>query len=95
MSNIDMTLDEATEHATDFKSETPMANIWTIDDQDDDLSKDVVVSDMEEELEKPSFLRRLTKRGQQKTDLKDDDKEDSKDDHDDNKKDTKNNIGKK
>jgi cell division protein FtsZ len=95
MSNIDMTLDEATEHATDFKSETPMANIWTIDDQDDDLSKDVVVSDMEEELEKPSFLRRLTKRGQQKTDLKDDDKEDSKDDHDDNKKDTKNNSGKK
>jgi cell division protein FtsZ len=80
MSGIDMTLD-TTEHATDFKSETPMANIWTIDDDDDDKnthdSHDAIVSDsMEDELEKPSFLRRLKKRGQdakQKTD-KDTDK---------------------
>jgi cell division protein FtsZ len=75
MSDIDMTLD-TTENATDFKSETPMANIWTIDEDEDDKtildSHDAIVSDsMEDELEKPSFLRRLKKRGQdhkQKTD---------------------------
>lgn len=65
MSNLDMSLD-STEHATDFKSETPMANIWTIDDDDDDKDKhEAIVSDsLEDELEKPSFLRRLKKRGQ-------------------------------
>ena len=76
MSNLDMSLD-ASEHATDFKSETPMANIWTIDDEEDDDNDkhdehDVIVSDsIEDELEKPSFLRRLKKRNQdnkQKTD---------------------------
>jgi cell division protein FtsZ len=80
MSGIDMSLD-TTEHATDFKSEAPMANIWTIDDEDEDEkdkhdTHEAVVSDMEDELEKPSFLRRLKKRShenKQKTD-KDTDK---------------------
>jgi len=74
MSSIDMTLDEQTP-ATDFKSDSPMPNIWTIDDDHhDDMSTehdaphhDVVLSqdvdkDMAKELEKPSFLRRLAKR---------------------------------
>jgi cell division protein FtsZ len=76
MSDLDMSLD-TTEPVTDFKSEAPMANIWTIDDEDDDdkdkhNEHDVIVSDsIEDELEKPSFLRRLKKRNQdskQKTD---------------------------
>jgi cell division protein FtsZ len=68
MSNIDMALDDQS-GADDFKSDSGMPNIWTIDDHDEDDHKhdepkrDVVLSsDVEEELEKPSFLRRLAKR---------------------------------
>lgn len=68
MSTIDMALDDQTS-ADDFKSDNGMPNIWTIDDQDEDDQKhdepkrDVVLSSgTEEELEKPSFLRRLAKR---------------------------------
>lgn len=81
VSHIDMSLDD-TSHAEDFTSDTPMPNIWTIDDEDkqDDApnSSDnevsgygedhaeethhVITSGMEEELERPSFLRRLAKR---------------------------------
>jgi cell division protein FtsZ len=67
MSSIDMSLDEQEEEATNFKSDS-MPNIWTIEDHDaddrnDEPKRDVVLSnDIEEELEKPSFLRRLAKR---------------------------------
>jgi cell division protein FtsZ len=69
MSHIDTTLQDGNP-ATDFKSDATMPNIWAIDDtsDDDDASKseptkhDPVVSDMDEELGKPSFLRRLAKR---------------------------------
>ncbi|MEK7153793.1 MAG: hypothetical protein AAB834_07625, partial [Patescibacteria group bacterium] len=73
MSAIDMSLDDQSP-ATDFKSDNNMPNIWAIGDNDDgegdqkeepdDRSKrDVVLSsDIDEELEKPSFLRRLAKR---------------------------------
>ncbi len=66
MSHIDTTLEDNI--ATDFKSDATMPNIWTLDDaaQDDEDDKpkhDVVLSpDVDEELEKPSFLRRLAKR---------------------------------
>jgi cell division protein FtsZ len=74
MSAIDMSLDD-NNPATDFKTEA-MPNIWTIDESADDdtsasqgqgyhSSKDDVVLSRDidaEELEKPSFLRRLTKR---------------------------------
>ncbi len=74
MSKIDMTLDEHVETITDFKSDG-VPNIWTLDDKEDeedkaqskkdddkdDESKDEE-KDAEAELEKPSFLRRLTKR---------------------------------
>lgn len=70
MSDIDMALDDQGA-ADDFKSDT-MPNIWTIDDHDTDEeakhegpqgARDVVLSkDVEDELEKPSFLRRLAKR---------------------------------
>jgi cell division protein FtsZ len=67
MSGIDMSLDEQDGDVADFKSDS-MPNIWAIDDQDDDQKDegprhDVVLShDVEKELEKPSFLRRLAKR---------------------------------
>lgn len=65
MSGIDTTLEEP--EASDFKSDEPMPNIWAIDDQGDDSEKKdsgevVTGSSLEDELEKPSFLRRLTKR---------------------------------
>jgi cell division protein FtsZ len=69
MSNIDMALDD--QAADDFKSDNNMPNIWTINDNDDDGQKDdedteqhdvVLSKDVEDELEKPSFLRRLAKR---------------------------------
>jgi hypothetical protein len=73
MSGIDMALDDQA-GADDFKSDSGMPNIWTIDDDNDEddrkhdePKRDVVLStDVEEELEKPSFLRRLAKRLQRK-----------------------------
>lgn len=71
LSHIDTTLEDSP--ATDFNSDaSSMPNIWTIDDDADDQSdlpktnepkNDVVLSsDVDEELEKPSFMRRLAKR---------------------------------
>lgn len=73
---VDMNLDDTP--ATDFKSDAAMPNIWTIEDDDpvaqpslssDESSSHTVEPDHhdavvhhDEELEKPSFLRRLTKR---------------------------------
>jgi len=81
MSNIDMTLDESPA-SHDFSSETPMPNIWAIDEEnhDDTNNRDndnndnhdsnqddepaIVSSHLDDDLEKPSFLRRLAKRRQ-------------------------------
>lgn len=80
---VDMTLDD-TNPVTDFKSDAAMPNIWTIDDTADQTISDqptmpqqhdmvgqqqenTVVSH-DEELEKPSFLRRLTKRHRESDD---------------------------
>lgn len=72
LSDIDTELDEA--EADDFHSDNPIPNIWTIDDAADDKASDhessdqpaesAVVSNIleDDELEKPSFLRRLSKR---------------------------------
>ena len=70
INDIDMDLDS--EKSSDFSSETPMPNIWSLDgstdskkdeksNKDTDDKKDDVLSEKvdEEELEKPSFLRRL------------------------------------
>jgi len=76
MSNMDMNLDEESEAAEHFKDEKPMPNIWTLDSNDDpgaaasddddgdnnDQSGATVGTSEEDELEKPSFLRRLKKR---------------------------------
>lgn len=76
LSEIDMDLgDNAGPSPTDFSNDTPMPNIWSINEDDNDhedgsrqASADkgdndpVVSSSLEEELEKPSFLRRLGRR---------------------------------
>lgn len=82
ISEVNMDLDEA-DHS-DFSKETPMPNIWTIDEDNhehdhegveasqkgtDDILKDeptVMSSSLDDDLEKPSFLRRLAKRRSEK-----------------------------
>lgn len=82
ISDIDMSLEEQSP-ATDFANDT-VPNIWTIDDHDKNenrTSKDnagrVISSndgdDPEDELEKPSFLRRLAKRYKEQSDSTDPD----------------------
>ena len=67
LSEIDMNLDEdAGPKPHDFTDDRPMPNIWSINSDDDDKDSDsdggVVSGSLEEDLEKPSFLRRLTHR---------------------------------
>ncbi len=95
LAGVDMTLDDSVDAATDFSNDTPMPNIWTLDDKSDigsDTNTDQPKSDhneednshspsvfkrdnddepdariisgdeVEDDLEKPSFLRRLAKR---------------------------------
>lgn len=68
--DLDMHLDESSnnsKHAADFHSDTPLPNIWTLDSDPDDTStvsddnesQAVVSNHDEDELEKPSFLRRF------------------------------------
>ncbi|MDB5185448.1 MAG: ftsZ [Candidatus Saccharibacteria bacterium] len=86
MANLDMNLDNE-QPASDFSSDTPMPNIWSIDsDKEEDKEKEeatssfsldshetdsnhddepnahIITSHTEDDLEKPSFLRRLAKR---------------------------------
>src|SRR5581483_8891056 len=67
MAGIDMELkDEAAAHAEDFHSEeTP--NIWALPDDENVATADEQPD--EDELDKPSFLRRLTGRGGKAADL--------------------------
>lgn len=55
--DVDLNIEDAEEN--DFKDDKPTTNIWTLDETD--ASKD------EEVLDKPSFLRRLTKKKKSKT----------------------------
>jgi cell division protein FtsZ len=64
MKDLDMELKDDTSPAEDFHSEdTP--NIWALPDE----SAAAGSAELEDELEKPSFLRRLTKRGNKDIDL--------------------------
>lgn len=75
ISEVNMDLDEA-DHS-DFSTDTPMPNIWTIEDEEhkDEAHRDtaakeeptIVSSSLDDDLEKPSFLRRLAKRRGEKT----------------------------
>jgi cell division protein FtsZ len=77
LADIDMNLDQDHPATHDFTKETPIPNIWSIHDDDEDEAKgdqandkkaddtvSPVVGDhsLEDELEKPSFLRRLGRR---------------------------------
>lgn len=75
--DVDMELKEHTEKVTDFTNDdAPMTNIWSIADGSDDDDKieeekpasPVVSAHDEDELERPSFLRRLAKRAARKDD---------------------------
>jgi len=71
MQNIDMDLKEHVEAtASDFDNDAPMPSIWSINDEDKEEDsheepaiQPVVSHHDEDELERPSFLRRLAKRG--------------------------------
>lgn len=80
--DIDMDLDNPDEGsgAEDFHSDNNAPSIWSqIENEDKDEEKEAEKSDdtknvyNDEELEKPSFLRRLTRRNAQKDDEKDND----------------------
>ncbi|HEY4964733.1 MAG TPA: cell division protein FtsZ [Candidatus Saccharimonadales bacterium] len=77
IADIDMNLDDNEGIDKDFTKDSKIPNIWSIDEeeQDQEANKDdnkdsdeddhkgkVVTTSMEEDLEKPSFLRRLAKR---------------------------------
>jgi len=67
MTDLNMDLDDGTQAGDDFTSDdNHMPNIWSIDEDKDDEEttehQPVVSSHVEDELEKPSFLRRLAKR---------------------------------
>lgn len=67
MKDIDMSLadDEESRASVNLNDDETVPNIWTLDEADDTNGHDkhdVVTSSVEEELERPSFLRRLKKR---------------------------------
>ncbi len=86
MSDIDMDLEDTDKKKeASFSTESPMPNIWSLDSHDeadkkDDDNKDTELnkptvfsaSDNDDELEKPSFLRRLKGKRQKSKDEKDD-----------------------
>lgn len=91
ITDIDMDLHDEKSSENDLSKDTPMPNIWTLDDQNEEENKPFAGSNTnkslptdttytstnsieEDELEKPSFLRRLTKRRQQKDAEDSDDK---------------------
>jgi cell division protein FtsZ len=83
ISDLDMNLDDSPE-SSDFASDTPIPNIWALDEDHEEeksnetKSEEVVSSSLEEDLERPSFLRRLAKKRRNDSEKpdKDDDKKD-------------------
>lgn len=72
MQDIDMELKQHTEAAaTDFHSDAPMPSIWSLngeEEPEDEPARAVVSGAEEDELERPSFLRRLRGRSSGKND---------------------------
>ncbi len=69
--NLEQPAPEITTDANDFHSDSPMPNIWAIDQEDhkpDPAASEASELSEHKDLDKPSFLRRLRKRGQQKAD---------------------------
>lgn len=97
MSGIDMELHDNEHKESELTSDTPIPNIWTLEDSHESEAKQSrndsksgnlldtapIISDAEEdELEKPSFLRRLTKRKQQTSHNKNDESSDDSSEND-------------
>jgi len=93
LDEIDMDLDDDKNSSSDFnRDEAGIPNIWSIDDDSEDEDKTnsirynddenlaVVSNDSEDDLEKPSFLRRLAKRRSGNDDKKSEDSSESKED---------------
>lgn len=66
MADIDVSLEQHNEALVDLKSEEPLPNIWALDDDDDEAEHAaparetaVTTHDDEDEIDRPSFLRRL------------------------------------
>lgn len=63
ISNLDMSLEQSTSPAVDLTSDEPIPNIWTIDDEPEKTNTAGTSAsadgDNEDELDRPSFLRRL------------------------------------
>ena len=70
--DIDLDVDDKPDTASDFTSDKPVPNIWTFDAEHKDEDED--------KFDKPSFLRRLTRRGKKQEDDSKDDDSDAKDD---------------
>ncbi len=74
INDIDMDLEEKTEPPHAFQDDKPMPNIWALDEDEEegahqtDEPKDTSFTSEEDELEKPSFLRRLKNRTKDKKD---------------------------
>lgn len=74
VSDLDVALDHDNNSAQDFTSDEPVPNIWAVDSEEDgdsseseqtgsaDKEASVLGGEFDQELDKPSFLRRLTKR---------------------------------
>jgi len=66
LADMDMDLKDHAAHATDFTSDAPLPNIWSLGDEDqkpaDETAAPIVSGAEEDELERPSFLRRLRHR---------------------------------
>ncbi len=74
--NMDLGVDKEREESS-FHSEPNIPNIWSIDQQEDQQHDQPSASDMEQEqdeLEKPSFLRRLKNRRNKESDSQDENK---------------------
>lgn len=70
--DIDMELKPHSDAMQDFTKDEPMPSIWSVKDDEDDTAADeesptIVTAGDEADLERPSFLRRLTKRGDYKS----------------------------
>lgn len=69
ISELDMSLDD--QASSDFSNDTPIPNIWSLDDEEQheedkpeqpEDGDQPVVSSLDDDLERPSFLRRLAKK---------------------------------
>lgn len=80
ISDIDLSLDETP--ASDFTNDNAHPNIWALDEVNDkeadkasEQHAQVIVSEHDQELERPSFLRRLTRRSKEDDAAKHDEKD--------------------